>query len=118
VSTAFCRLPSANSPRLAPPSNRAQYANGRELLSICDHSYSPGMHGMPYLEHQIAPCLPSSIFTAGRFSNSRGNPTVEVDVTLMDGSFGRAAVPAGRAPAFMKPGSCATATRKRSSAKA
>ncbi|EMO61596.1 enolase, N-terminal domain protein [Leptospira borgpetersenii serovar Pomona str. 200901868] len=27
--------------------------------------------------------------------DSRGNPTVEVDVTLMDGSFGRAAVPSG-----------------------
>ena len=25
--------------------------------------------------------------------DSRGNPTVEVDVTLEDGSFGRAAVP-------------------------
>ena len=27
--------------------------------------------------------------------DSRGNPTVEVDVALMDGSFGRAAVPSG-----------------------
>ncbi|MGE5387579.1 MAG: phosphopyruvate hydratase, partial [Hyphomicrobiales bacterium] len=27
--------------------------------------------------------------------DSRGNPTVEVDVTLEDGSFGRAAVPSG-----------------------
>ena len=27
--------------------------------------------------------------------DSRGNPTVEVEVTLMDGSFGRAAVPSG-----------------------
>ncbi|MCO5177777.1 MAG: phosphopyruvate hydratase [Thermomicrobiales bacterium] len=27
--------------------------------------------------------------------DSRGNPTVEVDVTLLDGSFGRAAVPSG-----------------------
>jgi len=27
--------------------------------------------------------------------DSRGNPTVEVDVTLRDGSFGRAAVPSG-----------------------
>lgn len=27
--------------------------------------------------------------------DSRGNPTVEVDVILMDGSFGRAAVPSG-----------------------
>ncbi len=27
--------------------------------------------------------------------DSRGNPTVEVEVELMDGSFGRAAVPSG-----------------------
>ena len=27
--------------------------------------------------------------------DSRGNPTVEVDVILDDGSFGRAAVPSG-----------------------
>ena len=27
--------------------------------------------------------------------DSRGNPTVEADVTLEDGSFGRAAVPSG-----------------------
>ena len=27
--------------------------------------------------------------------DSRGNPTVEVDVTLADGSFARAAVPSG-----------------------
>ncbi|MGP1283001.1 MAG: phosphopyruvate hydratase, partial [Parasphingopyxis sp.] len=27
--------------------------------------------------------------------DSRGNPTVEVDVALADGSFGRAAVPSG-----------------------
>ncbi|WP_422737228.1 phosphopyruvate hydratase [Micromonospora sp. WMMD729] len=33
--------------------------------------------------------------TARRIIDSRGNPTVEVDVTLADGSFGRAAVPSG-----------------------
>ena len=27
--------------------------------------------------------------------DSRGNPTIEVEVTLMDGSWGRAAVPSG-----------------------
>ncbi|HEY2907423.1 MAG TPA: phosphopyruvate hydratase, partial [Vicinamibacterales bacterium] len=27
--------------------------------------------------------------------DSRGNPTIEVDVTLGDGAFGRAAVPSG-----------------------
>ena len=29
--------------------------------------------------------------------DSRGNPTVEVEVVLEDGSFGRAAVPSGSA---------------------
>ena len=34
--------------------------------------------------------------TMGReILDSRGNPTVEVDVVLQDGSFGRAAVPSG-----------------------
>ncbi len=32
---------------------------------------------------------------ARQILDSRGNPTVEVDVTLIDGSFGRAAVPSG-----------------------
>ncbi|NLE37523.1 MAG: phosphopyruvate hydratase, partial [Pirellulaceae bacterium] len=32
---------------------------------------------------------------ARQILDSRGNPTVEVDVTLADGSFGRAAVPSG-----------------------
>src|SRR5262249_33284489 len=33
--------------------------------------------------------------TGREILDSRGNPTVEVDVRLEDGSFGRAAVPAG-----------------------
>ena len=32
---------------------------------------------------------------ARQILDSRGNPTVEVDVDLADGSFGRAAVPSG-----------------------
>ena len=32
---------------------------------------------------------------ARQILDSRGNPTVEVDDTLADGSFGRAAVPSG-----------------------
>src|SRR5271167_3825418 len=32
---------------------------------------------------------------ARQIFDSRGNPTIEVDVTLVDGSFGRAAVPSG-----------------------
>ena len=33
--------------------------------------------------------------TAREILDSRGNPTIEVDVLLDDGSFGRAAVPSG-----------------------
>ncbi|HTK33601.1 MAG TPA: phosphopyruvate hydratase, partial [Candidatus Paceibacterota bacterium] len=33
--------------------------------------------------------------SAREILDSRGNPTVEVDLTLSDGSFGRAAVPSG-----------------------
>lgn len=36
-----------------------------------------------------------SLIHARQILDSRGNPTVEVDVTLGDGSFGRAAVPSG-----------------------
>jgi enolase len=40
--------------------------------------------------------LPAIKLIMGReILDSRGNPTVEVDVTLRDGSFGRAAVPSG-----------------------
>ncbi len=43
--------------------------------------------------------------------DSRGNPTVEVEVYLEDGTMGRAAVPPALPPAFMRPASSATATR-------
>ena len=33
--------------------------------------------------------------SAREIIDSRGNPTIEVDVTLLNGSFGRAAVPSG-----------------------
>ena len=46
--------------------------------------------------------------TAREILDSRGNPTVEVDVMLDDGSFGRFAVPCGTAPVPMRPASCAT----------
>src|SRR3954470_20699800 len=42
------------------------------------------------------PAMTAIIDIAGReILDSRGNPTVEVDVTLEDGSLGRAAVPSG-----------------------
>jgi len=43
--------------------------------------------------------------------DSRGNPTVEVDVTLEDGSMGRAAVPSGASTGVHGPWKSATATR-------
>ncbi len=56
---------------------------------------------------------------AGReILDSRGNPTVEVDVILEDGSQGRAAVPSGASTARTKPTNCATATRAAISARA
>src|ERR1041384_1204067 len=40
--------------------------------------------------------MPAIATIVGReILDSRGNPTVEVDVVLSDGSFGRAAVPSG-----------------------
>ena len=36
--------------------------------------------------------------------DSRGNPTVEVDVTLENGAFGRAAVPSGASTGTYEPG--------------
>src|SRR5271165_59922 len=43
-----------------------------------------------------SPPMPDIVdITAREILDSRGNPTVEVDVTLEDGSFGRAAVPSG-----------------------
>ena len=51
--------------------------------------------------------------------DSRGNPTVEVDVVLDDGSVGRAAVPSGRVDrARTRRSSCATATRAGTAARA
>ena len=51
--------------------------------------------------------------------DSRGNPTVEVEVVLDDGSFGRAAVPERRVDRrSTRPSSCATATRRATSARA
>lgn len=43
--------------------------------------------------------------------DSRGNPTIEVEVTTASGAFGRAAVPRERPPARTKRSSCVTATR-------
>ena len=50
--------------------------------------------------------------------DSRGNPTVEVDVVLDDGSVGRAAVPSGASTGRTRRSSCATATEAASAARA
>ena len=51
--------------------------------------------------------------------DSRGNPTIEVDVVTEDGSLGRAAVPSGASHrASTRPWSCATATRPATAARA
>lgn len=44
--------------------------------------------------HTVAPTAVRRV-TARAVLDSRGNPTVEVDVVLADGSLGRAAVPSG-----------------------
>ena len=49
--------------------------------------------------------------------DSRGNPTVEVDVILADGTRGRAAVPSGACTGTARPSSSATATKHGSSAR-
>ncbi len=41
--------------------------------------------------------------------DSRGNPTVEVDIVLESGAEGRAAVPSGASTGSRKRSSCATA---------
>ncbi|MEZ4509323.1 MAG: hypothetical protein R2881_06730 [Eubacteriales bacterium] len=50
--------------------------------------------------------------------DSRGNPTVEAEVTISSGVVGWAAVPSVRPPAHMKRWNCATATRTAMWAKA
>ena len=44
--------------------------------------------------------------------DSRGNPTIEVEVTLESGFVGRAAVPREHPQEKMKHSNCATATKK------
>ena len=57
--------------------------------------------------------------TAREILDSRGNPTVEVDVILEDGSFGRAAVPSGASTRALRGGEArrrqgaSTAARRR-----
>ena len=55
---------------------------------------------------------------ARQILDSRGNPTVEVDVYLEDGTLGRASVPSGASTGCgTKPSSCATKTNASTAAK-
>ena len=49
--------------------------------------------------------------------DSRGNPTVEVDLALENGVVGRAAVPSGPPPAVTRRSSCVTVTGADTAAK-
>lgn len=49
--------------------------------------------------------------------DSRGNPTIEVDVELDSGSVGRAAIPSGASTGIFEVSSCATATNNATAAK-
>ena len=42
--------------------------------------------------------------------DSRGNPTVEAEITLADGTVARGCAPSGASPASLKRWSCGTAT--------
>lgn len=55
---------------------------------------------------------------ARQILDSRGNPTVEVDVELEDGTLGRAAVPSGASTGLTKPVNSVMATRAFTSARA
>ena len=50
--------------------------------------------------------------TARQVLDSRGNPTVEADVYLEDGSMGRAAVPSGASTGVYEPASFGTAVEE------
>jgi enolase len=51
--------------------------------------------------------MPAIVDIIGReILDSRGNPTVEVDVRLEDGSHGRAAVPSGASTGATRRSSC------------
>jgi enolase len=58
---------------------------------------APADRGTPSIRHQPERHFMTAIVDvhARQILDSRGNPTVEVDIHLEDGSFGRAAVPSG-----------------------
>src|SRR6188768_1291051 len=77
-----CSTRPASSARLTPRQRRAYVPNPRLVFSTAATNFSR---------------MNTSItaITAREIIDSRGNPTVEVDVRLASGHFGRAAVPSG-----------------------
>ncbi len=71
---------------------------GALLSSVIISNESAKGNGVAEIQHIIA----------REIMDSRGNPTVEADVTLSDGSFGRAAAPPARPPGLGRPWSFAT----------
>jgi enolase len=61
------------------------------LAIVPEASHKPACHSFD----EEFPMTAILDISAREILDSRGNPTVEVDVTLEDGSFGRAAVPSG-----------------------
>src|SRR5579885_3224024 len=58
-------------------------------------SCAPAYKAWPSAASRGAPMTAIIDIAAREILDSRGNPTIEVDVTLEDGSLGRAAVPSG-----------------------
>ena len=73
-------------------------ASGTMLLNLL-HCNLPAKAGLLMSRHQPSRSKPAMTaiidIHAREVLDSRGNPTVEVDILLEDGSFGRAAVPSG-----------------------
>src|SRR6202048_2482379 len=64
---------------------------------LCQRPFLPAVHLVePRQPHEQKVPMTAIVDIIGReILDSRGNPTVEVDVVLEDGSLGRAAVPSG-----------------------
>ena len=69
------------------------------------------------MRHASEPAIIDAIH-AREILDSRGNPTVEVEVQLESGDVGRAAVPSGASTGEGEASSCATATRRATTAPA
>ena len=71
-----------------------EFLEGRELPGVDRAARSPGAGQGARRRPRMNTLI--EVVDAREILDSRGNPTVEVDVVLADGSVGRAAVPSGR----------------------